>query len=485
MKRCSPLLICWCMCLVFPLGAVDSPKSEPEVAEKETPAPAPEPEVAGEKDVDDGEELVMDIETVDGKVYKNATVERVTPSCIDIGYLRESGSYAVIGLPLTQLTPELQNYFGYDPEQAKKFEEQLRTAGKRTLEETAESEAERMARVTSEIKALLSGDEVEIKPADLRFAIYARRRPVAVIPVERVRSGTVVAIIQDTSGLPQLPTLVLIDRLELAEGTGRWSGFLYPTGMHARYRDIERIPVFSDSLDDAQILLERYLDIYSEFAGAQKENAESAVPSETQNLPPDQAGVSGGEEKADGVSDSKGNSSFDAEDEHLYFLGSSYCPVVWWVNHRWNTWPRPRPMHPMRPPHSPRPPRPPKPNSEPKPTPGVKPPGVKIHPLPEADRMSVPRSDQQGRPNVDQPAKGKGNAVPPLSGTGKQPVRPSRNGSGINDSSRNRSNGRYQMERNGGFRRIIPLPAPTHPAVKPGVPISSKPSLPAGGRGSR
>lgn len=285
MKHCLPLLLCWCLGGFLPLGAEEpppAPNSEPAV--EEAAAPVPETENAGEE-ADGGEDPVMDIRTAGGKVYKDATVERVTPSGIDIGYLREDGSYAMIGVPLAQLTPELQKHFGYDPEQAKRFEEQLQAAGKRTLEETAESEADRMARVTREIKARLSGDEVKIKPADLRFAIYARRRPVAVVPVERVRSGTVVAVIDDTSGLPQLPTLVLIDGLELPEGTGRWSGFLYPTGMHARYRDIERIPVFSDSLDEAQLLLERYLDIYSEFAAAQKENAETAAPPETQDAP--------------------------------------------------------------------------------------------------------------------------------------------------------------------------------------------------------
>lgn len=409
MKHYLPLLLCWCLGGFLPLGAEEpppAPNSEPAV--EEAAAPVPEAEAAGEE-AGGGEEPVMDIRTAGGKVYKDATVERVTPSGIDIGYLREDGSYAMIGVPLAQLTPELQKHFGYDPEQAKKFEEQLQAAGKRTLEETAESEADRMARVTREIKARLSGDEVKIKPADLRFAIYARRRPVAVVPVERVRSGTVVAVIDDTSELPQLPTLVLIDGLELPEGTGRWSGFLYPTGMHARYRDIERIPVFSDSLDEAQLLLERYLDIYSEFAAAQKENAETAAPPETQDAPPDQAEVAGLDNKGGSVSNNSRNDNLGTERYYYYpyYIGSTYWPVIWWSNNCWNDWPRPAP--------------------------------------------------------------GKNNVVPSLSGADKLPVRPSGTGSGISGPAVNRSGRGYQMERNGGFRRVVPSPAPARPSTSPGT----------------
>ena len=322
---------------------------------------------------------------------------------------------------------------------------------------------------------------MKIKPADLRFAIYARRRPVAVVPVERVRSGTVVAVIDDTSELPQLPTLVLIDGLELPEGTGRWSGFLYPTGMHARYRDIERIPVFSDSLDEAQLLLERYLDIYSEFAAAQKENAETAAPPETQDAPPDQAEVAGLDNKGGSVSNNSRNDNLGTERYYYYpyYIGSTYWPVIWWSNNCWNDWPRPRPPRPWpgpgpRPPRPPRPdpgPHPPRPPRPPKPDPGPKPPTDNLRPLPGADRPLVPRPDRPSRPNPDanRPAPGKNNVVPSLSGADKLPVRPSGTGSGISGPAVNRPGRGYQMERNGGFRRVVPSPAPARPSTSPGT----------------
>ena len=172
--------------LFLGLFLLGGPIVQAEEALPETPSAAEE--TAEEFEDDDP---VMDIVTTDGKTYKDATIERVTPAGIDIGYLRQDGAYAMVGIPLSKLTPELQKAFHYDPEKAKAFEEQLEQAKKKTLEEAAEGEAERMARVTREIKARLAGEEVQIKPADLRFAIYARRRPVAVIQVVKANAAYV------------------------------------------------------------------------------------------------------------------------------------------------------------------------------------------------------------------------------------------------------------------------------------------------------
>ncbi|MDR0933063.1 MAG: hypothetical protein LBM70_08615, partial [Victivallales bacterium] len=166
-------------------------------------------------------EQTINITTLDGKVYKDATIERITPSGIDIGYVRDDGSYAMIGLPLANLSSDLQKAFNYDPQKAKAFDAKIEKLKNKSLEDTAENEATRMARIAEEIKAKLAGGDVKIKPADLRFAIYARRRPVVIIPVEQVQSGTVVALVDDNSNLPTLPTLILIDKLKLSEKSGK------------------------------------------------------------------------------------------------------------------------------------------------------------------------------------------------------------------------------------------------------------------------
>ena len=436
-----PLL---CLCLIggMELIAEESPGLEGKSSAAAVTAKAPEE--SGEPEDDDP---VMDIRTMDGQLYKDATIERVTPAGIDIGYLRDDGVYAMVGIPLSKLTPELQKTFQYDPEKAEAFEAQLEQAKKKTLEETAEGEAERMARVTREIKARLAGEEVQIKPADLRFAIYARRRPVAVVPVEQVRSGTVVAVIDDSSGLPTLPTLVLVDRLKLPEGTGRWSGFLYPTGMHARYRDIERIPVFSDSLDEAQLLLERYLDIYSEFAAERKE-AESGQTADAAAEPPDQADS----QQVAGIDNKGGNVPYDGYYDNIgvvnyyydypYYIGRSYWPVVWWRRHNnHGHW-------------SPRPPRPPRP---------------------------VPPSEpeQKPEPNPSKPVTTPISSRPPAFGAGSS--RSSQSSPSVSRPSRS-----YDLEQNGGFRRVVPKSTPARPASSSGNMVRPRttPARPATWKGT-
>ena len=105
------------------------------------PEKAPEAESAAVEPEED-DDPAIDITTTDGRVYKDATVERVTPAGIDIGYLREDGAYAMVGIPLSRLTPELQQAFHYDPEKAKAFEAQLEQAKKKTMEEAAEGAEE-------------------------------------------------------------------------------------------------------------------------------------------------------------------------------------------------------------------------------------------------------------------------------------------------------------------------------------------------------
>ena len=68
----------------------------------------------------------FEIRTIDGEVYSPAIVEYVSPSGIDIGYLDINGNYRMKGIPFTKLPPELQEKYGYDPEQARVFETKVR-----------------------------------------------------------------------------------------------------------------------------------------------------------------------------------------------------------------------------------------------------------------------------------------------------------------------------------------------------------------------
>ena len=74
----------------------------------------------------------MDIQTRDGQTFKNAVVEGVNPGGIDIGYVNADGYYVLKGLSFKNLPEDLQERFGYDPqeeqEQAEKETNEMLTA---------------------------------------------------------------------------------------------------------------------------------------------------------------------------------------------------------------------------------------------------------------------------------------------------------------------------------------------------------------------
>ena len=96
---------------------------------------------------------VLDIRTLDGTVYEDAEVLRIGPDGIDIGYVKPDGSYAMKGLRFLNLPVDLQKRFGYDPAKAAEFEAKVRAQAKAAdLEQTAEREAQQLARIRRELE---------------------------------------------------------------------------------------------------------------------------------------------------------------------------------------------------------------------------------------------------------------------------------------------------------------------------------------------
>ena len=63
--------------------------------------------------------LAEDFKTVEGKEYKNVTVSRVEPDGIVITF-----SGGIVKIPFTELSPEIQKKYGYDPKAAADFQQQ-------------------------------------------------------------------------------------------------------------------------------------------------------------------------------------------------------------------------------------------------------------------------------------------------------------------------------------------------------------------------
>jgi hypothetical protein len=60
-----------------------------------------------------------DFKTIDGKEYKNVKVSRVEPDGIVIAF-----SGGIVKLPFTELSPEIQKKYGYDPKAGAAFQQQ-------------------------------------------------------------------------------------------------------------------------------------------------------------------------------------------------------------------------------------------------------------------------------------------------------------------------------------------------------------------------
>ena len=92
--------------------------------------------------------LADDFKTVDGKEYKNAKVSRVEPDGLVINF-----PGGIVKIPFTELSPEIQQKYGYNPGTAAEFQKQAYEAGlarAREISEASQQQAEERARYWKE-----------------------------------------------------------------------------------------------------------------------------------------------------------------------------------------------------------------------------------------------------------------------------------------------------------------------------------------------
>ncbi len=330
----------------------------------------------------------IDIQTRDGQTFQDAVVEGINPGGIDIGYINADGHYVLKGLAFKDLPEELQKRFGYNPEQEQKFNRRVRSYSGKSMEKVTEDAKTRLERVVREIKEKFAGGDITIRPEDLRFAIHSGRCSVKVRTVAPTRSGCVVQVIEHISDAGPRSDVIQIDGDKLP-ADGDWSGFIYPTGLKARFRGGE-VPVYTDSLDHAAELVDNYLEIYSAYAAADPEESDLTDAAPEQSMDGGNGGAPADGQQAQGTSGGSapqtdgqtaaapgGSSDKDSSDrtDYDYYIGLSYRPVCWWNTHHHRPHHgagqhrphRPGWVHPQRPDfpnwNRPRPPRPPHPNN--------------------------------------------------------------------------------------------------------------------------
>jgi hypothetical protein len=157
--------------------------------------------------------LADDFKTTEGKEYKNVTVSRVEPDGIVIAF-----SGGIVKLPFTELSPELQKKYGYDPQAAAAFQQQTYQGDVLRARQLAEANEKRQQELEAQSKSQpqpsttppapaerqsvassMHGSALDQRPSGPTLAIYGRVMQV-------VDEGLLVTVREtNTIGTEQIP----------------------------------------------------------------------------------------------------------------------------------------------------------------------------------------------------------------------------------------------------------------------------------------
>lgn len=297
--------------------------------------------------------VTAELETRDGTIYRNVTVEQVDPAGLTIGFINENGTSVLKRIPFEELDAAVQQQYRYDPERARRYEERREQLSRDSIEEMKASseQAGRTETIRAKLRERFNGKNVEVNRDDLLFLIRSNRRALRVNGVEAAESGTLVRVLQDDSGLDALPMMILADGLKLKTDES-WTGFLYPTGLKARIQGNANLPVFCSSAEMAADLVSGYLDIYYQFvaSGGNDAAGKQASAPATTTAGTTTSGVAGIDTKD--KSSSEPIEFGNIRNYSGYYFGNSYYPVWWYYGTWWNRYPArplPPPIRPGRP----------------------------------------------------------------------------------------------------------------------------------------
>jgi len=103
--------------------------------------------------------LADDFKTLEGKEYKNVKVSPVEPDGIVVTF-----SGGIVKIPFTELSPEIQTKFGYNPQAAADYQKQAYEAGQQRAKELAEIQGRSAAAHADQFAA--AQDDRQLKEAN-------------------------------------------------------------------------------------------------------------------------------------------------------------------------------------------------------------------------------------------------------------------------------------------------------------------------------
>ena len=137
--------------------------------------------------------IADDFKTINGQEYKHATVSRVEPDGIVITF-----SGGIVKIPFTDLSPEIQKKYGYDPQAAADFQEQTYQADVIRARQLAEAREKRRQELEAQSRS--QPQPAPVAPAAERQSVAASlhgsvldARPVA----KSLIYGTVLQVVNE------------------------------------------------------------------------------------------------------------------------------------------------------------------------------------------------------------------------------------------------------------------------------------------------
>ncbi len=188
----------------------------------------------------------MDITTIYGQTFKNATVVNVNASTVDISYQDNYNMPMMRGIKLKELTPELQTRFGYDPAAAAENERKQAELRQSKFFQLKHQESELQKKVSLQIQQRQSGQNVPIDVNELYKVIYQGKAAVSGFVISYGDEGALVNITGNDSDEQTIPDNIVILDLD-APARSTWTGYIYPTMLISS----RRLPVYCVAPENA------------------------------------------------------------------------------------------------------------------------------------------------------------------------------------------------------------------------------------------
>ena len=192
-------------------------------------------------------DAVMNIKTLDGQIFKNATVTNILPNGIDIAYTKADGTYVIRGLSFANLPEDIRKKFNYNQQNAVDFEKQAEEFRKKLYDNILSAEKQ-----NSELAKQQNAFAKDLDAA--KAFLYSRRQNVFLNVTRGAQGGIIAAatLYRSNQDSGNLGTYFVNG---ITGDNGDWiEAAVYPTGRTITFED-GTYPVYDSSLERAALQL--------------------------------------------------------------------------------------------------------------------------------------------------------------------------------------------------------------------------------------